>query len=155
MATAAATAAELVEPLEYAEYGQRVRAAIVDSLLITFAVFALVFGLSVFAARGGPFQGALNMLAYLIYLAGSTLYYMVCYAEGGQTIGKMTTRTAVRLDGDEDRPLGYVRALIRALIPPFFWVLIVPGLLDVLWPLWDGKKQTLHDKLVGSVVIQV
>jgi len=79
----------------------------------------------------------------------------VCYAEGGQTIGKMTTRTAVRLDGDEDRPLGYVRAFIRALIPPFFWVLIIPGLLDVLWPLWDGKKQSLHDKLVGSVVIQV
>ena len=154
MATATATA-ELVEPLEYAEYGQRVRSAIVDSLLIGFAVSALVFGLSVFAARGGPFQGLLSTLAYLIYVAGSTLYYTVCYAEGGQTIGKMTTRTAVRLDGDEDRPLGYVRAFIRALVPPFFWLLIVPGLLDVLWPLWDGKKQTLHDKLVGSVIVQV
>ena len=26
---------------------------------------------------------------------------------------------------------------------------IVPGLLDVLWPFWDGKHQTLHDKLVA------
>ena len=60
--------------LEYAEYGQRVRAAVADSLLISFAVFALVFGLLVFASRGGPFQGVLNTLAYLIYLAGSTLY---------------------------------------------------------------------------------
>ena len=67
----------------------------------------------------------------------------------------MTTRTAVRLDGDEGRSLGYIRALIRAVVPPFFWVLIVPGLLDVLWPLWDRKHQTLHDKLVGSVVIQI
>src|SRR5438093_7680524 len=97
------TAVDVVEPLGYAEYGQRVRAAIVDSLLITFAVGALVFGLSVFAARGGPFANLLSTLAYLIYLAGATLYYTVCYAEGGQTIGKMTTRTAVRLDGDEDR----------------------------------------------------
>ena len=152
---ATAELAELSEPLAYAEYGQRVRAAVVDSLLITFAVFALVFGLSVFASRGGPFQGILNTLAYLIYLAGSTLYYTVCYAEGGQTIGKMTTRTAVRMDGDEDRSLGYVRAFIRAVIPPFFWVLIVPGILDVLWPLWDGRKQSLHDKLVGSVVVQI
>jgi uncharacterized RDD family membrane protein YckC len=147
--------AEAVAPLEYAEYGQRVRAALVDSMLITFAVFALVFGLSVFASRGGPFASLLNTIAYLIYLVGSTFYYTVCYAEGGQTIGKMTTRTAVRLDGDEDRPLGYVRAFIRALIPPFLWLLIVPGLLDVLWPLWDRKHQTLHDKLVGSVVVQI
>jgi len=51
---ATAEIAELAEPLAYAEYGQRVRAATVDSLLITFAVFALVFGLSVFAARGAP-----------------------------------------------------------------------------------------------------
>jgi len=51
---ATAEVAELAEPLEYAEYGQRVRAAVVDSLLITFAVVALVFGLSVFASRGGP-----------------------------------------------------------------------------------------------------
>jgi len=147
--------AEIVEPLGYAEYGQRVRSAIVDALLIGFAVGALVFGLSVFAARGGPFANLLSTLAYLIYLAGATVYYTVCYAEGGQTIGKMTTRTAVRLDGDEDRPLGYVRAFIRALVPPFLWVLIIPGLLDVLWPMWDPKHQTLHDKLVGSVVVQI
>jgi uncharacterized RDD family membrane protein YckC len=150
-----AAAADIAEPLGYAEYGQRVRSAVVDSLLIGFAVGALVFGLSVFAARGGPFANLLSTLAYLIYLAGATLYYTVCYAEGGQTIGKLTTRTAVRLDGDEDRSLGYVRAFIRALIPPFFWVLIIPGLLDVLWPMWDRKHQTLHDKIVGSVVVQI
>lgn len=149
------TTREEAGPPVYAEYGQRLRAAIVDSLLISFAVGALVFGLSVFAARGGPFANLLSTLAYLIYLVGATLYYTVCYAEGGQTIGKMTTRTAVRLDGDEDRPLGYVRAFIRALFPPFFWVLIIPGLLDVLWPLWDSKHQTLHDKLVGSVVVEI
>ena len=149
------TAAAVVEPLGYAEYGQRVRAAIIDSVLISLAVGALVFGLSVFAARGGPFANFLNTLAYLIYLAGATLYYTVCYAEGGQTFGKIATHTAVRLDGDEDRSLGYVRAFIRALFPPFMWVLIIPGLLDVLWPLWGSKHQTLHDKLVGSVVIQV
>jgi hypothetical protein len=83
--------AEIVQPIGYAEYGQRVRSAIVDALLIGFAVGALVFGLSVFAARGGPFANLLNTIAYLIYLAGATVYYTVCYAEGGQTIGKLTT----------------------------------------------------------------
>lgn len=40
------------------------------------------------------------------------------------------------------------------MIPPFLWLLLVPGLLDVLWPLWDGKRQTLHDKIAGTVVVE-
>jgi uncharacterized RDD family membrane protein YckC len=31
----------------------------------------------------------------------------------------------------------------------------LPGLIDVLFPLWDPKRQTLHDKAVGSVVVKV
>jgi len=27
------------------------------------------------------------------------------------------------------------------------------GILDLLWPLWDQWKQTLHDKVVNSYVI--
>ena len=27
-------------------------------------------------------------------------------------------------------------------------------LLDVLWPLWDEQKQTLHDKAAGTFVIK-
>jgi hypothetical protein len=32
---------------------------------------------------------------------------------------------------------------------------VFPGLADVLWPLWDAKRQTLHDKLVGRVVVKI
>jgi len=28
-------------------------------------------------------------------------------------------------------------------------------LLDGLWPLWDKKRQTLHDKVVRTVVLRV
>jgi uncharacterized RDD family membrane protein YckC len=30
----------------------------------------------------------------------------------------------------------------------------VGGLLDLLWPLWDEQRQTLHDKAVGSFVVK-
>jgi uncharacterized RDD family membrane protein YckC len=30
----------------------------------------------------------------------------------------------------------------------------VGSLLDLLWPLWDEKRQTLHDKAVNSLVIK-
>ena len=27
------------------------------------------------------------------------------------------------------------------------------GIIDLLWPLWDERRQTLHDKAVGCYVI--
>jgi uncharacterized RDD family membrane protein YckC len=117
----------------------------------------LIFGFSLFAFRtaGSPLAGIFTTVAVLIAYIGPTLYYTVCYAEGGQTLGKMNGRIAVRRDGDEDMPLSYVRSFLRAAVPPFLWLLVVPGLLDVLWPMWDRKRQTIHDKLVGSVVVQI
>jgi len=31
---------------------------------------------------------------------------------------------------------------------------VVGGFLDLLWPLWDPQRQTLHDKAVGTFVIK-
>jgi uncharacterized RDD family membrane protein YckC len=30
----------------------------------------------------------------------------------------------------------------------------LPLLLSYLWPLWDQRNQTLHDKMVGSIVVR-
>ena len=144
-----------VEGIEYADYAQRVKGAIIDFFLVGIVALILIFGFSVFASRGGPAARIFIGLAYAVSYFGSTAYYTVCVAEGGQTLGKMSVHTAVRLDGAEDTSLGYIRALGRALVPTFLWLFLIPGLLDVLWPFWDRKHQTLHDKLVGSVVIRV
>ena len=34
-----------------------------------------------------------------------------------------------------------------------FSLFSVLNLLDVLWPLWDDKKQALHDKIVATNVV--
>jgi len=34
------------------------------------------------------------------------------------------------------------------------FVPVVGGFLDLLWPLWDKERQTLHDKAVGTYVIK-
>jgi uncharacterized RDD family membrane protein YckC len=34
------------------------------------------------------------------------------------------------------------------------FVPVVGGALDLLWPLWDPQRQTLHDKAVGTFVIK-
>ena len=58
--------------------------------------------------------------------------------------------------------LGYGRALARAvfegvlrLINLLFFLLGLVWVLDMLFPLWDKKRQTLHDKVAGSVVLRV
>ena len=32
-------------------------------------------------------------------------------------------------------------------------VALLLQLLNVLWPLWDGRRQALHDKAAGTVVV--
>jgi uncharacterized RDD family membrane protein YckC len=127
-------------------------------VLVYVVSLILIFGLSIFAFRtaGSPLAQIFTGVAVFIAYIGPTLYYTVCVAEGGQTLGKMSGGIAVRLDGDEESSLGYIRSLLRAAVAPVLWLmLIVPGVLDVLWPLWDPKKQTIHDKLVGSVVVRI
>ena len=68
----------------------------------------------------------------------------------------------VRAVGAQDRgALGYGRAFGRALVEGVlrlinlvFFLLGLVWILDMLFPLWDKQRQTLHDKVVGSVVIR-
>jgi hypothetical protein len=32
---------------------------------------------------------------------------------------------------------------------------VIPFVINAVWPLWDPRRQALHDKLVHSCVIQV
>jgi uncharacterized RDD family membrane protein YckC len=78
----------------------------------------------------------------------------------GQTVGMMAVGIKVVRDGSSEA-LGYGKALVRALVEQVFRatllgiILGLVWLLDMLWPLWDKKRQTLHDKVVGTVVVRV
>jgi uncharacterized RDD family membrane protein YckC len=91
------------------------------------------------------------LLSPLIVVAYGTL---MCGSGRAQTLGMMVAKTkAVKVS--TGAPIGYGAALGRAL---FEWLLaavfFLPWVLDVLFPLWDSKKQTLHDKVSGTVVIR-
>ncbi len=56
------------------------------------------------------------------------------------------------VDVDSGELIGYGRAFGRSLVS------IVSGLvigIGYLWMLWDPRKQTWHDKAVGSVPVRV
>jgi uncharacterized RDD family membrane protein YckC len=48
--------------------------------------------------------------------------------------------------------LGFVRGLIHVVAS---WLCFVPFIIDMLFPLWDAQRQTLADKIMGTVVLKV
>jgi len=97
----------------------------------------------------------LTGLADLVY--GTIL----CGGRRGQTVGMMAVGIRVVRDTSYD-VVGYGRAFGRALVEQLFRLLgsatIILGVvwvLDMLFPLWDKKRQTLHDKIATTVVLRV
>jgi uncharacterized RDD family membrane protein YckC len=90
------------------------------------------------------------VVAYALYLLLGIAYFT--YFEGGatgQTIGKKALGIRV-IDLAAGGPIGNTRAFIRYIGRI---VSSIPLLLGYFWMLWDGEKQTWHDKMAGAVVV--
>lgn len=128
---------------DYASFGQRFVAWFVDGII----VFIIAAILSTILGR--TTGGGISLLASLVYftaMIGSSMQATI-----GMNIMKIQVVSA---DG-ETGPIGYVRAFIRWLISYIAWfVLIVGGLIDNFWMLWDPQKQTIHDKVANTLVVR-
>jgi uncharacterized RDD family membrane protein YckC len=72
----------------------------------------------------------------------------------GQTPGMMVVH-ARAVDANSGAPIGYARALARIVVEYLLFALLVaPWVLDMVLPLWDPRRQTLHDKITTTVVIK-
>ena len=105
------------------------------------------------AAIGGPL-----LTVALVTLAVGVLYETLFLVFKGATPGKLVLGIGVRLrERPGLPPLSAVllRQLIWAVgnIPMLSFMGLV-GLLDALWPLWDDKRQALHDKLAKTQVVR-
>ena len=123
---------------ERSGFWRRFAAALIDGI-----VLGVVSGIlsAVMNKAGGEGLGFVISLGYYTYFHGKT----------GQTPGDavMSIRV-VDLRNGSGAPIGYGRALGRALMSIVSGVVL---LLGYLWMIWDSEKQTWHDKVVGSVVV--
>jgi len=152
----------------YAEWWQRAVAFIIDSVLIailagiviTLAGLSTIGKLTTNDEFGNPMLNAaavrhLALGALIAFGIGIVYRTLLEGSARGQTFGKMAMGIAVK-DLDDGGSIGYARAFGRWLVGSLLWVVTsIPGIIDLLFPLWDQKKQTLHDKAVRSVVVQV
>jgi uncharacterized RDD family membrane protein YckC len=78
-------------------------------------------------------------------------YFVYFHGRTGQTPGDAALGIRV-VDIDNGEVIGYGRAFGRWLVSIVSGLVIVLG---YLWMLWDGRKQTWHDKAVGSIPVRV
>lgn len=110
-------------------------------------------------AVSGPLLG----LAIVFWLV--SLVYGVGFLKAYQaTPGKLLLGLAVRLR-DAPGPLSWRTVLVRwfarnlvglvqLLLPLVAPLTAIYSWLDSLWPLWDSRRQALHDKLAGTNVVR-
>jgi uncharacterized RDD family membrane protein YckC len=101
--------------------------------------------------------------AALISMAVSFVYEFFFLTRKGATPGKMALGIAVRLRDVPGNPPGsavakrYGVVILLSLlgsIPLIGTLFAFLALINYLWPLWDDKKQALHDKVAGTNVVR-
>jgi len=88
-----------------------------------------------------------------IALLPGTVYFIwnFCYRQGrtGQSVGKTVMKFKV-VSEKTWQPIGFWLSLVRQIAHYVDQLICYVG---YLWPLWDGKRQTLADKMLGTVCI--
>jgi uncharacterized RDD family membrane protein YckC len=145
---------------DYAAWGQRVRARLIDQgptylgLIIFFAGY-LVFVVEL-AQSGGSApdfdSAAIAMIIGLSVILASMIWvaynrWMIA-GKTGQSLGKRVTK--IRLLGEaSNAPIGPGNACIRDLVHLLDALTVV----GYLWPRWDDRRQTFADKIMKTIVV--
>jgi uncharacterized RDD family membrane protein YckC len=153
--------------VEYAPWGTRVAGYLIDSVMVGAAggimllVAMLAFGSMAGLAGGlrpGGLHGiggsgcccALAMFPLATLLVGFwNKVYLV--AQRGSSIGQGVMK--IRVVNAQGQLLTTGQAALRLLAHVGLSLLPAGSIIDLLWPLWDVRRQTLHDKAVDSYVV--
>jgi uncharacterized RDD family membrane protein YckC len=145
---------------DYATWGNRAIVYLIDSVLVGAVAMVLWFVLgSAMAGMARSFgddaAGGVCCMALLLFPVASIavgLYNRVyLIAQRGYSIGQGVVK--IKVVNANGQLLTQGSALIRLLVQAALGFVPLLPILDLLWPLWDERKQTLHDKAVGSYVI--
>ena len=96
----------------------------------------------------------------LIVMLGYIVWWLFALGRG-QTPGKQIV--GIRVIKDDGTPSGWGYTFLREFVIKFLLLNLlseptfgIARLVDYLWPLWDRaeKMQTLHDKMLGTIVVK-
>jgi len=131
-----------------ARWSERLVAFVVDQLFVYIVAKLAVFALGLHHTFGARLLWFVIAVAYYAALNGSA---------AGQTFGKRVFGVAVR-DSDVGDSIAPAGAALRYIVVGMYRIVLffaVFTVLDGLWPLRERRRQALHDKIAGSVVVRV
>jgi predicted Zn finger-like uncharacterized protein len=141
-----------VSSMTYAGFWARFAACFIDGIIVMIP-FLIMFPISYQFLRNpqmGVCASSFPIGLFLICVLLGHLYFIFMWGSRGATLGKMAMGIRiVRTDGFD---ISYGTAFLRYI----GYSVISPNLLCLgfLWMLWDNKKQTWHDKISSTCVIQ-
>ena len=163
---------------ELASYGRRMGAWALDCAGFTLPLILLiVVAMGIFLAivfDSEDAEGIAPVAAFIllgtigVIMVGTLVIVMLGYIvwwlfalRRGQTPGKQIV--GIRVIKDDGEPSGWGYTFLREFVIKFLLLGTLSGptygiarLVDYLWPLWDRaeKMQTLHDKMLGTIVVR-
>jgi uncharacterized RDD family membrane protein YckC len=138
-----------------ADYGQRVIAYLIDAVVpFIIMIAALIVG-RIFGIVSGALGFLIAMLGYLAALAYGIWNWVVLQGTTGQSLGKRQQGISLVTEANL-QPLGVGMVIVRYLVAGALGSVTcgLYGLLDILFPLWDPKRQRLTDKILKNAVIK-
>ncbi|MDX1810346.1 MAG: RDD family protein [Gammaproteobacteria bacterium] len=137
---------------EYASFGQRALASIIDSIIfgvLSAVILLLLFGDSgvQLVSHNGQIQfvSSKNWTEQLFYIVVTIFMWMKFTG----TPGKLLMGCHV-VDADTKQPLTLRQSIIRYF---GYFVSLLPLGLGFFWVIWDKRNQGFHDKLANTIVI--
>jgi uncharacterized RDD family membrane protein YckC len=142
---------------EFADYGRRIGAYLVDWVVQVIGSIALILGLALALAVAMPNSENAAIIVLMAGYLGAFLGYQWWASASGRSLGKRALGIRVIAMDTGRAPgagRGFVRMIVTLLIGLASMILLPFSLIDHLWPLWDERRQTLHDKAAGTLVVR-
>jgi uncharacterized RDD family membrane protein YckC len=140
--------------IAYAGFLVRAGAAILDGLIFVIPFIVFITVIAAYANQDGGSNNAgvaIGVIGLVVTCLAALAYSIVLPAQGGTWGMRALHLRVARADNGSN--IGMALSLGRWLVYIAIGV-IGFGWLDVLWVLWDDRKQALHDKAVGTLVVR-
>jgi len=145
--------AQYTQP-EYANWLYRVASYLIDGLVASIPIIIGYILAAIFSGgqTGSPSGASLAVLgvAYLASLAIVIWNVFLRQGSTGQSLGKQAVGTRL-VSATTGQPIGALMAFLRQIC---HIVDSLPCYIGYLWPIWDARRQTFADKIVGTVVVR-
>ncbi|MFC7384962.1 RDD family protein [Sphaerisporangium rhizosphaerae] len=130
---------------------RRLFAGVLDIVIVSVLTSPFSTTLTVRAADGS-LEAVRTVNGLGVAVVWFLYYWLLTAFWNGQTVGKRLFRLRVVQFPTQER-VSAGQVAVREIVYGVFGVVCCLGLVDLLWILFDGKKQALHDKAASTIVV--